>query len=205
MRRKIFAQRVYPATGGRGSGGGGGGCSSSERARARSSRVGTNVSTYMTFHPLFSLPCLYYPLLFHIVDCLRVTLSSLLALAFQVSNSLADTRAQLAAPRRSASLLTAGRPFVALLSFAFPLSFSLVHSLPLSLSLSYSYIRTYTHALSLHSSFLFRDIGTHSTGFRQARMPLSALTVPLGSSPSESRMEDPWRARFQPRLPRINA
>lgn len=30
-------------------------------------------------------------------------------------------------------------------------------------------------------------------------MPLSALTVPLSSS--ESRMEDPWRARFQPRFP----
>jgi hypothetical protein len=35
----------------------------------------------------------------------------------------------------------------------------------------------------------------HSAGFRQARMPLSALTVPLGSSPFPNPgMEDPWRA-----------
>lgn len=76
------------------------------------------------------------------------------------------------------SLFLTSRPFVAL-------SHSHSHSL----------------SLSLCSSSFFRDIGTHSTGFRQARMPLSALTVPLGSSPSESRIEDPWRARFQPRLP----
>lgn len=67
------------------------------------------------------------------------------------------------------------RPFV-----AFFLSLLLYLSLLLSLSLYLSIF------------LLFRDIGTHSAGFRQARMPLSALTVPLGSSPFPNPgMEDP--------------
>jgi len=50
--------------------------------------------------------------------------------------------------------------------------------------------------LSLYLSvfLLFRDIGTRTAGFCQARTPLSALTVPLGSSPfTNPEMEDPWR------------
>lgn len=65
--------------------------------------------------------------------------------------------------------------------------------------LPFSLIPYLSLSLSLYLSAFPRYWDAHSAGFRQAKMPLSALTVPLGSSPfPKPGMEDSWRARFPP-------
>lgn len=143
---------------------------------------------YNTFFSLYSPSSWpffppYYPLLFHIGDCLRVTSRSLLAVAFQDSNSLSRMQRY---TRERVTLASVGLLW---LSPASPPPLS--HSLTLFLSLSFCV-----------STILGRALGGISSGedatFRINRpVELKPVRIP------EWRILQ--RARFHPRRDGINA
>lgn len=134
-------------------------------------RVETNVSTYTPFSPfILSIPCLYYPFCFSISGIVFATRRCVPLLSRFKLQILSRMRKYVVRRSTTVALLR----LFSLPSSCFP-------------------------RITATFFFPFRDIGTRTTGFRQARMPLSALTVPLGSSPSEFRVER--RARVSTRLP----
>jgi len=138
---------------------------------------GSLVSTYMTFLSTHFIPLVYYLFIFLLPVAIPYRGLSLRNVAFasccRKIQILSRVCKNIPRSRRSA--------FYGFLFLSFSLSFSRAL------------------ALSFYLSAFPRYWDAHSTGFRQAKIPLFALTVPLGSSLfSNPGTENPWRA-FPPR------